>query len=124
MLHQVADGEVGGRALSAVAELFSDLKCLVVGHIDHLGLVADALEGGDDQLVVCDGEPRHQQGGVGALGGREVGVDVFGVLLAVQTQAGLFFFGERGHLVLKLRALLSGQILDLVVFDDGHAYSV
>ena len=67
-LHKVADGEVGGIALSIVAILFAELEGLLVGHRDRLALVAEAFQRAMDQLFVLPGEAAEENGGVVALG--------------------------------------------------------
>ena len=55
VLHEVADGEVGGAALPAVAELLAVPQRFVVGYIEVLDFVPDA------------GQGRASRGGRGAI---------------------------------------------------------
>ena len=75
ILHQVADGEIGGIALAVVAIFLAGLKRLHVGRRDGFGQVAETFERTVHQLFVFPGEPAEQQRGVAALLGREGPLD-------------------------------------------------
>ncbi len=92
VLDQVADGEVGRVALTAVAELLAEGQRRVVGHVDRLDLVADAAERALQEQVVRHGQARDQQRRVRALAAGEGGRVVVAPVLLAGFQA------ERGHL--------------------------
>ena len=63
-LHQVADGEVGGVALAAVAKLLAHGEGGVVGGVDGLDFVPDAAQRRGDEHVVGHGQAAHQDRGM------------------------------------------------------------
>ncbi len=61
ILHQVADGEVGGIALAVVAVFLAGLEGPDVGRGHGFGAVAEAFQGAMDQLFVLPGEAAEEQ---------------------------------------------------------------
>ena len=70
-MHQVANGEVRGVALSVVAVLFTGLEGFHVGRGNGFGAVAQPLQRAMHQLFMLPGEAAEQQRGVGPLAGGE-----------------------------------------------------
>src|ERR1019366_5356076 len=98
VLDQVADGEVGGIALSVVAVLFAGLERLYVRRGNGFGAIAEALQGAVHQLFVFPGESTEEEGGLGALvpgevtlGGTLEVVDFACGYAGFALQAGAFF---------------------------------
>ncbi len=111
MLHEVADGEVRGIALRAVAEFLAVAQRLGVGDVERLHVVAEAGERRAHELIVRHRQPAEEDRRVRALGARErlrVGVDPVLDWMLVETKPlalGFFECLELGF--------------DLVVLEDG-----
>ena len=110
ILHQVADGEVGGIALAVVAVLLARLERLDVRGGNGFGAVAEAFEGAVHQLLVLPGQSAEEEGGLGALVLGEV--PLFGTLEVMDLA-----FDHTGF-PLQARALFREPLLD-GVFDGG-----
>ncbi len=110
ILHQVADGEVGGIALAVVAVLLPRLKRLDVGRGDGFGAIAEAFKSAMHQLFVLPGQSTEKEGGLSTL--------VFGEMPLFRTLEMVdLAFGHTGFL-LQPRALFRKSLLD-GVFDGG-----
>ena len=71
VLHEIADGEVRGVALGAVAEFLPEPKRIGVGHVERLDRVAEPRDCGADDLVVREREPSEQDSRRVAVRARE-----------------------------------------------------
>ena len=71
VLHQVADGEVGGIALPVVAVFFAQLKGGDVGHGQNVAAISAALKHRLDDALMFPGEAAEENGHLAALFGGE-----------------------------------------------------
>ena len=110
ILHQVADGEVGGIALPVVAVLLARLERLDVRGRNGFGAIAEAFEGAVHQFLVLPGQSAEQERGLAALVLGEV--PLFGTLEVMHLPLGHTGFP------FQARALFGEPLLD-GVFDGG-----
>ena len=105
MLHEVANGEVGGIALTTIAELFTNTQRIIVWHLQRLDAVTHAAQCGPDEHVLRPCEATAKQRGGGAVGFDEIlRIGVTPVLdrFGVQAQAGTLLRLELAKLLLDV----------------------